>query len=259
MNQPKATDLAAAALKISDLLFEMDRQMHTEKITAQGGSTATGLLASFMDVSPRPSYSRDIRAETHAEIRSIPTVQWLTRQIDYMSLKRAFENAAKAAPSSKFATPDAVWHLASCTLSSLYLVRWYRERGFDPLEMSKDDWLQATDAVKKLISLRRAKGLDLSKVFFGDDVLTGLPLDWESRALERLERALRSARKPCADGKVAERRALKSFTLSLYRRFGSAPILVVTEFGSLIKYSPGSIKRNIPLWIEEEKAVPIMV
>jgi len=259
MNQPKATDLAAAALKISNLLFEMDRQLHAEKMTTYDRTMANGLLASFINSPTPPAFSRDIRAETHAEIRSIPAVQWLTRQIDYMSLKRAFENAAKAAPSSEFAKPDAIWHLASCTLSSLYLLRWYREKGFDPLEMSKDDWLQATDAVKKLISLRRAKGLDVSKVFFGDDILTGLPLDWESKALERLELALHSARKPCTDGKVAERRALKSFALSLYRRFGSAPLLVVTEFGSLIKYSPGSIKRNIPLWIEEERALPLLV
>ena len=246
MNQPKATDLAAAALKISNLLFEMDRQLHAEKMAAHDRSMATGLLASFSDSPTLPALSKDIRAETHAEIRSIPAVQWLTRQIDYMSLRKAFENTAKSAPASEFAKPEALWHLASCTLSSLYLVRWYREKGFDPLEMSKDDWAQATEAVKKLISLRRAKGLDVNKIFFGDQLL-GLPLDWESKSLERLELAASTARKPCPDGKVAERMALKSFTLSLHRQFGRAPLLVVTEFGSLIKYSPGSIRRNIPL------------
>lgn len=257
MNQPKATDLAAAALKISNLLFEMDRQLHAEKMTTYDRTMANGLLASFINSPTPPAFSRDIRAETHAEIRSIPAVQWLNRQIDYMSLKRAFENAAKAAPSSEFAKPDAIWHLASCTLSSLYLVRWYREKGFDPLEMSKDDWAQATEAVKKLISLRRAKGLDVNKIFFGDQLI-GLPLDWESKSLDRLELAASTCRKPCPDGKVAERKALKSFTLSLHRQFGRAPLLVVTEFGGLIKYSPGSIKRNIPLWIEEAKTVPII-
>lgn len=257
MNKPRAADLGAAAVKISTLLFDLQKQLFSQQVEGSALTENRGLLGTTAQPVLSPTFGQmDPRASTYAEIRAIPAVQWLTRQVCYMGIKRAFEKTARITPSSKFTDPDAIWRLASCTLSSLYLVEWYREHGVEPLEMSKEDWAEATDAIKVLVRLTKAKGLNVGKILLGDEPLRALPYGWEHDALARLEVARLSARKPCSDGKVAERRALKAFALALHREFGKAPALVVTEFGALIDYCPSSIKRNIPLWIEESSTVP---
>lgn len=249
--QPKAAELGGAAAKISDILFEMSKQMLAQEVAIRAARSRGGLLAENIDVEPLEPLKDTLRANAHSDIRAIPAVRWLTREPCYMDLSKAFGQRASASPSSKFAEPDAIWRMTSCALMSLYLVRWYREKGREPLEMSKDDWVEAKKALQTLVRLKRAKGLDVSKILCGDDLMRALPLNWEDEALKRLQQGEAHATKPCSDGKVAERKALKAFAIALHREFGAAPTLVVARFGDLIDYSPTSIKRSIPRWIDE--------
>lgn len=262
MNQPRAAELGAAAVKISTLLADLQTQLFAQRVPAVKATYTSGLLDATAQLVTSPSFGQmDPRASIHAEIRAIPAVQWLSRQAAYMGdkgLRKTFEKKAASSPSSKFADPDAILRLISCTLSSLSLVRWYQERSLQPLEMSAEDWSEATNALKVLIRLEKAKGLDVSQIFFGKDLLRSLPPGWEKDALARLDVAAKTARNPYANGKVAERKALKAFTLALYWEFGEAPTLIVSAFGDLIGHPTSSIKRNIPLWIEEASSVPAL-
>ena len=257
--QPKAAELGGAAAKISDILFEMSKQMLAQKAAVSAARSRGGLLAADIDVEPLEPLIDAVRANAHSDIRSIPAVRWLTREPCYMDLVKAFGQRASASPSSKFAEPDAIWRMASCALMSLYLVRWYREKSREPLEMSKDDWVEAQKALQTLVRLRRAKGLDVSRILCGDGLMRALPLNWEDGSLKRLQQGQLHATKPCPDGKVAERKALKAFAVALHREFGAAPALVVARFGDLIDYSPTSIKRNIPRWIAEASKGAVML
>lgn len=260
MNKPSAAESAAAAVKISTLLADLQKQLFSQRVPAGAVPLTPGLLGAAAQPAINPNFGQmDPRASTHAEIRAIPAVQWLSRQAAFTGdngLRKTYEKKAASSPSSKFADPDAIYRLISCTLSSLSLVWWYQEKRLQPLEMSTEDWSEATNALKVLIRLKRAKGLDVSQIFFGKDLLRSLPIGWEKDALDRLDIASRSARNPYANGKVAERKALKAFTLGLHHQFGEAPTLIVSAFGDLIGHPTSSIKRNIPIWIEEAASVP---
>lgn len=257
MNKPRAADLGTAAVKISTLLFDLQKQLFSQQAEGSAMTENRGLLGTTAQPALSPTFGQmDPRASTYAEIRAIPAVQWLSRQVCYLDIKRAFETTARKSPSSKFNDPDATWRLAACALSSLYLVSWYREKGREPLEMSKEDWIEAKKALQTLVRLRRAKGLDVSRILCGDDPIHALPLNWEDEALKRLQHGETHARNPYSNGKVAERKALKAFAIALHRAFGEAPVLVVARFGDLIDHSPQSIKRDIPKWIEEDSTVP---
>ena len=195
-------------------------------------------------------------AEAQTRIRTFPAIYWLHRQPAFHALARHLK-LQSARSKGPFAAPDAELRLTQGVLLSLLTFRSYKDRRVSPDSMGTADWDEAVRAVMTLARLQREKGLDLSAAIWGTRALQALPPFWSRETVRRLVEAKAAAPKPHPDGTQLERKVMKQFSVFLHRVFGRAPLPLVQAFGVIIQYTPGTVKRSLPLWIAEADSLPI--